>query len=106
MARKKAANGAGSFEREAASRGSSAPYCARPGRSSGASASRPRLGEQTDALARRQGAKIARDVEAGKIAFEDVPRPKVAGPAGDWRTVRELVSGGSPPSPGTRQQPR
>jgi hypothetical protein len=95
---KKAANGSGSFERRA---GNVAWVMACLPRKPGEKLRRKRVaipGSElmTDAQARREGAKIAKDVRDGTIVFDDadrataVPTSTPTGPAADWSTVRKL----------------
>ncbi len=96
MARKKAPNGAGTLERRT---GNVAWIQVSLPRATGEKLRRKRVPierseKMTDAQARREGAKIARDVRDGKIVFDDVPRSTanatVVGPGADWSTVRKL----------------
>jgi integrase len=89
---KKAKNGAGSVERRGGVWWVQVSLPKAPGERK---ARRKRLlipgsERMTESQACREGARMARDVRACKIVFDRGPRTVVAGPAGDWRTVRQL----------------
>jgi hypothetical protein len=91
---KKARNGAGSIERRG-------PLwwvqCSLPKAPGETKARRKRVPipdseKMTEGQAKRAGAKIAADVRAGKILFDDKrgPSPAPVGPCADWHSVRLL----------------